>query len=135
MVGLEITDGKSCVIINLQLLPYCPKYFHMCLNETFGDFKVTGYVKPMFSWSKCSLVITNFLVRSPLDIPNTVQLSCVTALKLSRILKSKHVYAYIVALHGMHAFHMRVCPVVCEQCFVQFDPVEIPARVEEVDNI
>ena len=48
---------------------------------------------------------------------------------------SKHVYAYIVALHGMHAFHIRICPVDCgEQCFVQFDPVENPAQVE-VDNI
>ena len=33
-VGLEITDRKSCVIINLQLLPYCQKFFHVCFNET-----------------------------------------------------------------------------------------------------
>ena len=127
-IGLEITNAKSCVVIPLRLLPFCPKFYHICAEHNFGDFAVNGWFRPIFSWSKRSLTVTNLLDRSVLDIPERVELGLFMAFKLKRILRSDKVYAYVVGVHGMHAFHMRICPIDCQICAVQFQPVESPAQ-------
>ena len=133
-IGLELTNGKSCSVISLQKLPFCPKFFHVTTNHNFDNFKVTGLTAPKFSWSKNSLFIMNLLDQSELSIPEQVPLSVFQAFKVKRILKSEQIFAYLVGIHGMHAFHMKVCPLACDMCRIDLPAVEQPAQVTEPEQ-
>ena len=133
-LGLEITDGIHCTIIQLTKIPFCPKFHHVCTNDNFTNLQVTGWLKPKFTWTKGNLAITNLLDKSDLQIPESLSLSPLKALKLRKILKNKY-FVYIVGMHGQYAFHMKVCPLECDRCNIELDLVENPARVQNNEEV
>ena len=134
-INLEISNGTSCVLVPLQKIPFCPKFYHLCTNENFGKFKVQGTLQPLFTWSKQSLKVTNMIDGSELAIPEQVPISIYKARKINRILHSDQVFAYIVAVHGMHAFHLKMCPTECNKCVVEMNVVEKPAVADENERL
>ena len=116
-IALEITDGHSCVVVPLINVPYCPKFYHVQTDNNFKDFKVTGWLYPLFRWQANSLTISHLLDDTRLAIPQVVDLSWFIALKLRKIIR-KPFYAYLICEHVNHAYHMNVCPTHCSSCQV-----------------
>ena len=122
-ISLEITSGKDCVFIPLVTVPYCPKFYHCQANDNFSNFKVIGWLRPIFVWSKGSFKATHLLDNSQLDIPQSVNVSFIQGLKLRRIFQAQF-FAYIVAQHANHAFHMNICSLSCHTCKASLNVVE-----------
>ena len=114
-ICVEISSGKSCILIPMITIPYCPKFFHVQIRDNFSDIKVDGYLQPTFSWHNGSLKITNLIDQSELNVPNQMSISIIQAIKL-RILLRKTIYCYLVATHGCHAFHLKLCSMDCTDC-------------------
>ena len=111
-IALEITDGRSCVLVPLINVPYCPKFYHIQTDNNVKGFKVTGWLDPMLRWQANSLTICHLLYDTRLAIPQVVDLSWFTAIKLREIIR-KPFYAYLICEHANHAYHMIVCPTHC----------------------
>ena len=126
-ISVEISSGKSCILIPIIAIPFCPKFYHCQLAANFADIKVLGFLKPTFSWHHGSLTITNMIDKSTLAVPSQVSISILQGLRL-RIMLRKTIYCYLVAEHGSHAFHLRLCPVSCTACVVASSAVETPAQ-------
>ena len=126
-ISVEISSGRSCMLIPIITIPFCPKFYHCQLAANFSDVKVIGFIKPRFSWNNGSLTIRNLLDCSQLTVPNEVSISFVQGLRL-RLMLRKTIYCYLAATHGYHAFHMKLCPVNCTECVVPGDAVESPAQ-------
>ena len=133
VLALEITDVKSCVMIPLALLPYCPKFLHVQSSANISNLHLTGWIRPRLTYQADGFTLTNLVDNSILPIPSEVTISPIMALKLRFILKSKP-FVYIVAMHGSHAFHMRVCPPQCTQCNITMNCTENLAEIE-TDNV
>ena len=129
-ISVEITNGKHCVTIPLSKIPFCPKFYHICMNDNFIDLKIEGCLKTKFHWNKGNLHITNLVDKSELKMPDSMSLSPIKALKLHKILRDNY-FVYLVGMHGQHAFHMKVCPLDCQRCIIDLDVVENPAQVED----
>ena len=130
-LALEISDENNCVMIPLLQLPHCPKFYHCQSDSNFSDFKVTGWIYPIFHWKRGSLVVTHLLDRSRPELPDTVPIPLLTALRLRRMLKST-VYVYLIAEHATYAFQMHICPLTCRACVASLNAVEAPAVVDEI---
>ena len=126
-ISLEITSGKDCVFVPLAIVPYCPKFYHCQADDNFSNFKVVGWLRPILVWSKGSFKATHLLDNTQLGIPQSVNVSFTQGLKLRQIFKVQF-YAYIVAQHANHAFHMNICPLSCNTCKASLNVVENQAE-------
>ena len=68
-IALEITDGHNCVIIPLINVPFCPNFYHFQTSENFDDLDVNGIFQPVFSWNPGSLMITQLVDKTRLEVP------------------------------------------------------------------
>ena len=116
-LALEITDGHNCVVVPLIYVPYYPKFYHLQTDNNFKAFKVTGWLYPLLRWQANSLTISHLLDDTRLAIPQVVDLSWFTALKLRRSIR-KPFYAYLICEHATHACYMNVRPPHCSSCQV-----------------
>ena len=97
-------------------VPLCPKMYHYLARENFSHRKVEGWIRPsMLLWKRGQIAIVNFLDHSELQIPQKTFVSVWQGIKLRRILKQL-VHCYVIAQHGSHAFHVKVCPMTCTTC-------------------
>ena len=55
--SVEISSGKSCILIPIITIPFCPKFYHCQISENFSNIQVNGIFKPQFSWNHGSLKI------------------------------------------------------------------------------
>ena len=131
-ISLEITSGKDCVFVPLAIVPYCPKFYHCQADDNFSNFKVVGWLRPILVWSKGSFKATHLLDNTQLGIPQSVNVSFTQGLKLRQIFKVQF-YAYIVAQHANHAFHMNICPLSCNTCKASLNVVENQAE-PDIEN-
>ena len=131
-ISLEITSGKDCVFIPLATVPYCPKFYHCQAGDNFSNFKVVGWLRPILVWCKGSFRATHLLDNSQLGIPQNVSVSVIQGLKLRKIFRGQF-FAYIVAQHANHAFHMNICPLSCISCKASINVVENQAT-SDVEN-
>ena len=131
-ISLEITNGKRCAMIPVVNLPYCPKFFHVQTSSNISGIQVQGWLKPTLKYNNDGFSITNLVDNSNLPMPNVVQVNPLTSLKLRLILKDKP-FVYLVAMHGSHAFHMRICSNQCDQCVISVNSVESPAQTTEIE--
>ena len=131
-ISLEITSGKDCVFVPLATVPYCPKFYHCQADDNFSNFKVVGWLRPILVWSKGSFKATHLLDKTQLGIPQSVNVSFTQGLKLRQIFKVQF-YAYIVAQHANHAFHMNICPLSCNTCKASLNVVENQAE-PDIEN-
>ena len=82
-------------------------------NTTSIKFHPWKLIRPsMLLWERGQIAIVNFLDHSELQIPQKTFVSVWQGNKLRRILKQL-VYCYVIAQHGSHAFHVKVCPMTC----------------------
>ena len=125
IISAEISSGKSCIFIPLLTTPYCPKFFHAQLQDNFSNIQVLGWFRPKFSWNNGSLRLTNLLDKSELSVPQQVSITIFQAVKL-RIMLRKTIFCYLIAEHGFHAFHMKLCPPECIDCLAP-----VPANAPE----
>ena len=79
--------------------------------------------------------VTYMIDGSELAIPEQVPISIFKARKINRILHSNQVFAYIVAVHGVHAFHLKMCPTECNKCVVEMNVVEMAAVADENEKL
>ena len=87
--------------------------YHYLARENFSYRKVEGWIRPsMLLWERGQIAIVNFLDHSELQIPQKTFVSVWQGIKLRRILKQL-IYCYVIAQHGSHAFHVKVCPMIC----------------------
>ena len=126
-ISVEISSGKSCILLPMIILPFCPKFYHCQIERNFSNIKVTGILQPQFSWDHGSLKITNLIDQTNLTVPNQFTILFWQGLKL-RVMLRKTIYCYLVAEHGKHAFHLKLCPVSCQTCVATTNAVEAPAQ-------
>ena len=67
--------------------------------------------------------VTNMIDGSELVIPAQIPISVFKARKINRIFNSNQVFACIVDMHGMHAFHLKMCLTECNKCVVEMNIV------------
>ena len=129
VLALEINDVKSCVMVPLAMLPYSPKFLHVQANVNISNLHLTGWIRLRLMYQADGFTLTNLVGNSILPISSEASISPIMALKFRLILKSKP-FVYIIALHGSHAFHMRVCPPQCTQCNITMNCNENLAEIE-----
>lgn len=126
-IAVEISSGRSCILIPIITIPFCPKFYHCQIVTNFSDIKVLGFLRPRFSWNTGLLTIKNLIDASQLTVPNEVSISFMQGLRL-RLMLRKTIYCYLVATHGMHAFHMKLCNIDCTECTLPSNTIETPAQ-------
>ena len=130
ILGLEITSGENCSVVQLAKVPFCPKFYHCLASQNFSAFEIKGVLFPTFRWNPGNLTIINFLDNSNLSIPTEISVSILQGLKLRRILLSgRNIFAFVVCKHGQHAFHMKICSPTCTTCQVSLSAVETPPQL------
>ena len=123
-VSMEITSGRSCVMIPLIAIPYCPKFLHCEIMDTFTNIQIHGIIRPQLSWHIDTLNITNTINKQEITVPRTLSVSILQGIKLRKLLR-KTFYCHLIAQHANQVFHIRMCPPGCQQCL---PPVPVPVR-------
>ena len=109
-IAFELSTGHDVSHFLWLNVLLCPKMYHYLARENFSHRKVEGWIRPsMLLWERGQIAIVNFLDHSKLQIPQKIFVSVWQGIKLRIILKQL-VYCYVIAQHGSHAFHVKVCP-------------------------
>ncbi|XP_067650865.1 uncharacterized protein [Haliotis asinina] len=81
---LELTTGPECVTIPILCLSLCPAYWDIQPPYTVESLRISGYFFPTLSVDWPDFIVTNKLTKTSITIPQTLQVSFLTARKLQR---------------------------------------------------
>ena len=112
---LQITSGSSTVCLPLFKIPTCPKFIHFQKSSKWTGVKVTGILKPRFTWNHGGLSVIHAINKTALGVPKQIPIGWLTKFKLQSILRAEF-FMFIICVHNGHTYYIDMCDAHCGVC-------------------
>lgn len=129
---LDITDGTSCIQINIQKLPSNIVSCHFTGSHVLTEISLTSGLIPTVTINWGDLSMTNTLLKHEVELKTVLRVNPYKAYRLKRMLKNKF-SMFVWVNHNNTSVPLTVCKPPCGDCIPKH-AISANATIKEISE-